>query len=76
LRESQAEGHNMVNRLVADFRAGSNRFDAPGELLYAHFSGQVVVAVAGLNQESDPSYPRAGRIRRGCTSFLGSEEED
>ena len=62
--ESQAEGHNMVNRLLTDFRAGVNRFDAPGEALYAHFSGQVLVAVAGMNQEADPSYPRAGRIRR------------
>ena len=63
-RESQAEGHNMVNRLLEDFQAGINRFDALGEILCAHFSGQVVVAVAGLNQEPDSSYPRAGRIRR------------
>ena len=54
----------MVNRLLEDFQAGINRFDAPGEILYAHFSGQVVVAVAGLNQEPDSSYPRVGRIRR------------
>lgn len=63
-RESQAEGHNMVNRLLTDFRARVNRFDAPGEALYAHFSGQVLVAVAGMNQESDPCFSRSGRIRR------------
>lgn len=64
LRESQAEGHNMVNRLLTDFYAGINRFDAPGEALYAHFSGQVLVAIAGLNREMDQSFPRSGRIRR------------
>jgi GNAT superfamily N-acetyltransferase len=64
LRESLAEGHNMVDRLLADFLGGVNRFDALGEALYAHLSGPVVVAVAGLNREPDPSLPRAGRIRR------------
>ena len=63
-QESQTEGHNMVHRLLADFHAGVNRFDGRGEALYAHFSGQVVVAVAGLNREADPGYARAGRIRR------------
>lgn len=64
LRESQAEGYNMVNRLLSDFGSAFNRFDAPGEALYAHFSGQVVVAVAGLNREANLSYPRSGRVRR------------
>lgn len=64
LRASLAEGHNMIARLLADFRGGVNRFDVPGEVLYAHLSGQVVVAVAGLNREFEPSYPRAARIRR------------
>ena len=54
----------MVNRLLADFHAGTNRFDAPGEVLCAHFLGQVIVAIAGLNQESDLSFGRSGRIRR------------
>lgn len=35
LRESQSEGHGMVNRLLTEFRSGHNRFDAPGEALYA-----------------------------------------
>ncbi len=61
---SQSEGHNMVNRLLTDFREGTNRFDAPGELFFAHFHENVVVAVAGLNQEKDRSFGRAGRVRR------------
>ncbi|MHC4597916.1 MAG: GNAT family N-acetyltransferase [Planctomycetota bacterium] len=64
LDASRSEGYNMVNRLLADFRAGTNRFDAPGELLLAQLSGNGIVAVAGLNRERDESLPRAGRIRR------------
>ena len=63
-RESLAEGHNMVNRLIEDFRSGINRFDAIGEVLFAYFSDNIVVAVAGVNQESDLSFGRSGRIRR------------
>lgn len=54
----------MVNRLVADFKSGSNRFDALGEALFVHLVDNSVVAVAGLNREPDKSLPRAGRIRR------------
>ena len=64
LRESLAEGHNMVNRLLADFLGGINRFDKPGEVLFAHSSGNAVVAVAGLNHELEPRCPRSGRIWR------------
>jgi GNAT superfamily N-acetyltransferase len=64
LRASRAEGHNMVCRLVEEFHAGVNRFDAEGELLCAHFLDQVVIAVAGLNREPDRLYACAGRIRR------------
>ena len=49
LEASLSEGHRMVNRLLTDFRAGANRFDLPGEVLFAHLDGHVVVAVGGLN---------------------------
>jgi GNAT superfamily N-acetyltransferase len=64
LGASQSEGHNMVNRLLTDFRAGENRFDAPGERLFVHLSGNGVLAVAGLNREPDGRLPFAGRVRR------------
>jgi GNAT superfamily N-acetyltransferase len=64
LSESQSEGYNMVNRLLTDFRVGRNRFDAPGEVLFAYLFGDNIVAVAGLNQEPDKSILRTGRIRR------------
>jgi GNAT superfamily N-acetyltransferase len=64
LATSQSEGHTMLARLVSDYRAGTNRFDAPGETLYAHLDGARVIAVAGLSREQDPRFRRAGRIRR------------
>jgi GNAT superfamily N-acetyltransferase len=64
LDASRAEGHNMVNRLLRDFRAGTNRFDAPGEILLAHAEGQTIVGVGGLNLEPECSFARAGRVRR------------
>jgi len=64
LRESRGEGYSIVERLLDDFRAGRNRFDAPGEALYAHFLGQVAIAVCGINRETDRTYSNAGRIRR------------
>ena len=64
LAASQAEGHDMVNRLLAGFRAGTNRFAAPGEVLVAHLQGNAVVAVAGLNVEPGKRLGRGGRVRR------------
>lgn len=64
LQDSRAEGLDLVNRLLKDFQFGANRFDAPGEALFACLSGYSVVAVAGLNREPDGSFEGAGRIRR------------
>jgi N-acetylglutamate synthase-like GNAT family acetyltransferase len=64
LAASRSEGHNMVNRLLDDFKAGTNRFDAPGELLLADLQDETVVAVAGLNVEPEQDLRKAGRVRR------------
>jgi hypothetical protein len=37
---SQSEGYNMVKRLVSDFRAGCNRFDAPDEFVLAQVTAE------------------------------------
>jgi GNAT superfamily N-acetyltransferase len=62
--ESQAEGLNMVRRLLDDFKSGVNRFDASGELLLVQVESQVVIGVCGLNREPDSKLERAGRVRR------------
>lgn len=61
---SQAEGQRMVERLLSDFNAETNRFAKQGEILLIHLQGTSVVAVAGLNQESETCFGKAGRVRR------------
>ena len=64
LDASQAEGHRMVERLLADFKTGTNQFALQGEILLAHLRGKTIVAVAGLNQEQETRFGKGGRIRR------------
>ena len=64
LAASQSEGYRMVSRMLTDFDAGTNRFDAPGEILLAHLADDGVVAMCGLNREADTKFGCAGRVRR------------
>jgi GNAT superfamily N-acetyltransferase len=60
---ARAEGFAMLDRLVADWDAGTNRFDQPGERLLAAWAGERLVGVGGLNR--DPwAGDRVGRVRR------------
>ncbi|MFC2071044.1 GNAT family N-acetyltransferase [Chloroflexota bacterium] len=61
-QESMDEGYNMINRLIADYHSGENRFDKEGEKLAGYASDSEIVAVSGLNIE--PSNNKLGRIRR------------
>lgn len=60
---SVAEGHDLVDRLVRDWDAESNRFDRPGEvLLEVRLDGRLV-AIGGLNRDPYIDDPDVGRIR-------------
>jgi GNAT superfamily N-acetyltransferase len=60
---ARAEGFGMLDRLIADWDDGSNRFDAPGELVLAAWRGTRLVGLGGLNV--DPwAGPHVGRVRR------------
>ncbi|MCA9053119.1 MAG: GNAT family N-acetyltransferase [Planctomycetaceae bacterium] len=61
---SQREGFAMVSRLQADYVSGLNRFDQPGERLFAWIESGRWLAVGGLNIEVHPQFADAGRIRR------------
>ncbi|MBD3334240.1 MAG: GNAT family N-acetyltransferase [Candidatus Eisenbacteria bacterium] len=61
---SKTEGHGMVERLVSEFRAGTNTFNEQGEALFALVEDGRIIAVAGLNREPDPTLAGSGRIRR------------
>ena len=49
IAESEAHGLRFVRRLTDEWLNGVNRFDRPGEALFAARDGADVVAVGGLN---------------------------
>lgn len=57
------EGHNLVIRLVDEWRDGSNRFDRAGELLAEVRCDGSLCAVGGLNVDPYTDDPTVGRIR-------------
>ena len=61
--ESERQGFRFVRRLVEEWSSAANRFDRPGEVLFAARSGDDVVGVCGLNVDPHASDPRVGRVR-------------
>src|SRR4051794_2255245 len=75
--EARAEAFGHVERLVADWAAGRNRFDAPGEALFVARAGARVVGVCGLNRDpfaaagdSAGMYVQSGERRTGVGRAL------
>jgi GNAT superfamily N-acetyltransferase len=65
LAASEAEGRRMLRRLLDEWRSGANRYDRPGESLWAWRDVQgLVIAVGGLNVEPAPGRPGTARMRR------------
>jgi GNAT superfamily N-acetyltransferase len=62
--ESQATGWSHMRRLVEDWDSGQNRFDGPGEALFAAVTGSRVMGVCGLNADPYTGTPGVGRVRR------------
>lgn len=63
LAESEQAGMRFVRRLADDWTGGVNRFDRPGEALFAARIGQRLVAVGGLNIDPYAEDDRTGRVR-------------
>ena len=61
--ESERQGFRFVRRLVDEWRSGANRFDRPGEVLFAARAGDDVIGVCGLNIDPHADDPRIGRVR-------------
>lgn len=64
MAEASAERYNFMNTLAAEWASGSNRFDAPGEILCGHADEGLVVAVGGVNIDPYVGRPNVGRLRR------------
>lgn len=62
--EAERSGCRFVRRLVDEWAGGANRFDRPGEALFAAVLGGRVVGVRGLNADPYVAGGRVGRVRR------------
>jgi GNAT superfamily N-acetyltransferase len=62
--ESEQEGWRFVRKLLDEWAAGTNRFDAPGEALFAAWVGKTIVGVCGLNADPYAGDATIGRVRR------------
>lgn len=60
LAESEQEGFRFVRRAKEEWSSGANRFSQEGEALFGLFEGERLLAIGGVNRESE-SY---GRLRR------------
>jgi len=64
LVESEREGSRFVRRLSDEWATGTNRFDRPGEALFAARLGDRLIGVCGLNVDPYAAAANVGRVRR------------
>jgi nucleoside triphosphate diphosphatase len=60
--EARNEGYHMLDRLAAEWDAGTLRFDRPGEALFAAYANGELAGIGGITIE--PTVPGALRMRR------------
>lgn len=60
---SEREGFEFVRRLEREWHSGANRFDGPGEVLFAAFVSGELAAIGGLNVDPYLSDTDVGRVR-------------
>jgi GNAT superfamily N-acetyltransferase len=63
LAESQEQGFEFVDRLAAEYVAGINQFQRPGEVLFGVYWGQQLIAIGGLNRDPYSQEEDVGRVR-------------
>jgi GNAT superfamily N-acetyltransferase len=65
VKESKEEGFRFLERLVSDYKNGTNNFNKPGEFLYGMFNKEgVLIVIGGLNIDPYSNEQRIGRLRR------------
>ena len=65
VKESKEEGFRFVERLINDYKNGSNTFNQIGEGLFGVFNEEgVLVAIGGLNKDPFSNEQYIGRLRR------------
>src|SRR5882672_1598423 len=63
LVDSEAAGSRIVRRLMDEWADGTNRFERPGESLFAAWVVGRLVGVCGLNVDPYAGDDRIGRVR-------------
>ena len=57
---ARSEGFNFLDRLITEWKDGTNRFDDEGEALFGAYLNGELVGTAGVTRQN----PALGRIRR------------
>lgn len=63
LIEGRQQGFEFLDRLVETYSSGVNRFDRPGEALFAIYDRDGLIAIGGLNRDPYIKDGRTGRVR-------------
>ncbi len=61
--EASADGFRFVDKLIAEWDTGQNRFAEPGEVLLGAFQASRLVAIGGLNRDPYADRRGIGRLR-------------
>lgn len=65
VKQSKEDGFRFVERLINDYKNGSNTFNQIGEGLFGVFNEEgVLVAIGGLNKDPFSNEQYIGRLRR------------
>ena len=63
LAESEGAGLRLVRRLADEWASGENRFDRPGEALFAAWMDGRLIGACGLNVDPYTKADGVGRVR-------------
>jgi GNAT superfamily N-acetyltransferase len=63
LEESKRIGFRFVERLIAEWESGENRFDKDGEALFIARDDKKIVGICGINIDPYLDDPQVGRVR-------------
>ncbi len=61
--QARVEGYRFIDRLEAEWRSKSNRFEASGECLLGIVEGEDLLAIGGLNIDPYVADGSTGRLR-------------
>jgi ribosomal protein S18 acetylase RimI-like enzyme len=61
--DAHREGHRFLDRMAAEWHAGTNRFDRPGELVVGAWEGGVLAGIVGRNIDPHSQDATVGRLR-------------